>query len=53
MEMDTPKTVSAAGAGRNIGKPRSKMAQWLKNMKENYPFLIMVMPAVVVVFLFN
>lgn len=51
--MDTPKTVSAVKPDRNIGKPRSKMAQWLKNMKENYPFLLMVLPAVVVVFLFN
>lgn len=49
--MDTPKSVSAPD--RNTVKPRSKFARWLKNMKENYPFLIMVLPAVVVVFLFN
>ena len=50
--MDTPKSVPAA-ADRNIGKPRSKFGLWLKRMRENYPFLIMVLPAVVVVFLFN
>ena len=53
MEMDTLNSVPAARLGRNNGKPRSKMALWLKNMKDNYPFLIMVLPAVVVVFLFN
>ena len=51
--MDTQKSVSAAAADRNIGKPRSKFGLWLKRMRENYPFLIMVLPAVVVVFLFN
>ena len=51
--MDTPKSIPAAPSDRKNGKPHSKMARWLKNMKENYPFLIMVLPAVVVVFLFN
>ena len=36
MAMDTPKSVSAVKPDRNNGKPRSKMARWLKYMKENY-----------------
>ena len=53
--MDTQKSVSVpAEAVRNGDKkPLSKFGRWLKNMKENYPFLIMVLPAVIVVFLFN
>lgn len=53
--MDTQKSVSVpAEAVRNGDKkPLSKFDRWLKNMKENYPFLIMVLPAVIVVFLFN
>lgn len=31
----------------------SKFKQWCKRMRENYPFLILLFPAVLVVFLFN
>ena len=34
MEMDTLKSVPSGQLDRNIGKPRSKMALWLKNMKD-------------------
>ena len=37
-------------ANSNSSKPKGKL---LKRLKENYPFLIMVFPAVAVVFLFN
>lgn len=32
---------------------RKKRVRWSKSIKDNYPFLIMLLPAVVVVFLFN
>jgi len=53
--MDTNNSVSvpALDDRNNEKKPLSKMGKWLKHMKENYPFLIMALPAVVVVFLFN
>lgn len=34
-------------------KPEKNMGKTLKALKENHPLLIMVLPAVLVVFLFN
>lgn len=53
--METKKSVSApvAAVRDRDKKPRSKVGQWWKQMRENYPFLVMVLPAVLVVFLFN
>jgi putative aldouronate transport system permease protein len=31
----------------------SKFKRWLKHMKDNYPFLILLFPAILIVFLFN
>lgn len=31
----------------------SKGKRWLKRMRENYPFLVMLLPAILIVFLFN
>ena len=39
--------LAPAGAGRPLGR-----SKW-RRLRENYPFLIMVFPAVLVVFLFN
>lgn len=44
------KTTVSASTGQNRD---SKFGKWLKTMKDNYPFLVMVFPAVLVVFLFN
>ena len=39
---------------RNVPlSPKKKRAQRLRTIKENYPFFIMLFPAVLVVFLFN
>lgn len=35
------------------GSVRKKESGWIKSIKDNYPFLIMLLPAIVVVFLFN
>ncbi len=52
--MGHSKNVSASVlAEQNPQKPKTGMQAWLKRMKENYPFLILILPAVVVVFLFN
>ena len=53
--MDIKKTVSdpSAAVRSKQRKPKSKVGRKLKELRENYPFLIMVLPAVVVVFLFN
>ncbi|MBR1813940.1 MAG: sugar ABC transporter permease [Lachnospiraceae bacterium] len=42
--MDSAKTSPA---------PVKKKGRWLKKLRENYPFLVMIFPAVLVVFLFN
>ena len=42
--MDSAKTSPA---------PVKKKERWLKKLRENYPFLVMIFPAVLVVFLFN
>lgn len=44
------KTTVSASTDQNRD---SKFRKWLKTMKDNYPFLVMVFPAVLVVFLFN
>ena len=53
--MDTKKCVSVpeAAARNNSKKPHPKAEQHWRQIKENYPFLLMVLPAVAVVFLFN
>ena len=43
-------SVPAAAQSRGNAKPPKKL---LKKLRENYPFLLMVLPAVVVVFLFS
>lgn len=53
--MGKSKTVPArATAPRNRGRPTNALGatRW-RRFRENYPFLIMLLPAVVVVFLFN
>ncbi len=45
------KSMALAADSRGGGK--SRVAVWFKRLKENYPFLILLLPAVVVVFLFN
>lgn len=37
----------------NMVRKESKFKKWLKYMKENYPYLIFLFPAILVVFLFN
>lgn len=46
-------SVSAAASGKNIQNSKPTKKEWLKRMRDNYPFLVMVFPAVAVVFLFN
>ena len=43
----------APAAPANSVKPQKTPKKWLKHLWENYPFLVMVFPAVLVVFLFN
>ena len=38
---------------KNMVRKESKFKKWLKYMKENYPYLIFLFPAILVVFLFN
>lgn len=53
--MKANKKVSAlAGSdGKNHQKNKLTGKEWQKRMKDNYPFLVMLLPAVAVVFLFN
>ena len=52
--MDTKKPTSVSlPATESTKKPPSKLSVKLKQLRENYPFLIMLAPAVVIVFLFN
>lgn len=53
--MDVKKSVSGPRleARDKQKKAKTKIGRKLKQLKENYPFLIMVFPAVLVVFLFN
>ena len=37
----------------SANKPAVKRKGWFKRLRENYPFLVMIFPAVLVVFLFN
>lgn len=46
-------SVSAVVSGKNRQNSKPTKKEWLKRMRDNYPFLIMVLPAVAVVFLFN
>lgn len=46
-------SVSAVTSGKNRQNSKPTKKEWLKRMRDNYPFLIMVLPAVAVVFLFN
>ena len=52
--MEARKKVTVGAGGLSNGKStKKKRVGWLKQLKDNYPFLIMLLPAVVVVFLFN
>lgn len=48
-------SMAAAELAGQEKRPRkdSKFKQWWKRLRENYPFLILLIPAVLVVFLFN
>lgn len=38
---------------RSLVKPKSKFGMWVKKLRENWPYLLLLVPAVTVVFLFN
>lgn len=53
--MKVNKKVSAltVADGKNHQKEKLTGKEWRKHIKDNYPFLVMLLPAVAVVFLFN
>lgn len=53
MKVDKKVSNSAAAIGRNQQKSKLTGKAWQRSMKDNYPFLVMLLPAVIVVFLFN
>lgn len=55
MEMKENKTAALAREPQPEHDLRgeSKGKRWLKRMRENYPFLVMLLPAILIVFLFN
>ena len=53
MKVNKKVSASAAMAGKNYQKSKLTGKEWQRHMKDNYPFLIMLLPAVAVVFLFN
>lgn len=53
MKVNKKVSASAAMAGKNYQKSKLTGKEWQRHMRDNYPFLIMLIPAVAVVFLFN
>lgn len=53
MKVNKKVSTSAAVIGRNQQKNKLTGKAWQRRMKDNYPFLVMLLPAVIVVFLFN
>ena len=49
--MQSAKQLPAAGARPK--KEKLDWGKWLRNFKENCPYLVMILPAIIVVFLFN
>ncbi len=49
--MQSAKQLPAAGARPK--KEKLDGGKWLRNFKENCPYLVMILPAIIVVFLFN
>ena len=53
MKVNKKVSTPAAMVGENHQNNRLTGKEWRRRMKDNYPFLIMLFPAVAVVFLFN
>lgn len=53
MKVNKKVLASPVIAGKNYQKSKLTGKEWQRRMRDNYPFLIMLLPAVAVVFLFN
>ena len=53
MKVNKKSSALAVADGKNHQKSKLTGKEWRRRMKDNYPFLVMLLPAVAVVFLFN